>query len=74
MRLTIRGGLVGAGLVILLALIGVGGLLIVQALGPRISEEEATAAAISRVQQMNTGASGFTVVSARYDPAPDKGL
>jgi len=33
---------------------------------------EATAAAISRIQQMNTGASGFTLVSARYDPAPDR--
>ena len=72
MRLTVRSSLVAAGLVVLLALIGVGGLLIVQAMRPHISEEAATTAAISRIQQMNTGASGFIVVSARYDPAPDK--
>ena len=72
MRLTVRGSLVGAGLVILLALIGLGGLLIVQAVRPDISEADATAAAMNRIQQMNTGASGFALVSARYDPAPDK--
>ena len=72
MRLTVRRSLVGAGVVILLALIGVGGFLIAHALRPHISAEEATAAAINRVQQMNTGASEFTLVSARYEPAPDK--
>jgi hypothetical protein len=56
----------------LLVLIGISGLLVVQAVRPHVSVEEATAAAISRVQQMNTGAAGFTLVSARYDPAPDK--
>jgi hypothetical protein len=71
MRLTVRGSLVAAGAVILLALTGIGGLLIVQAITPHISVEEATAAAISQIQQMNTGSSGYTLVSARYDPAPD---
>ena len=49
-----------------------GGLLVVQAMRPHISIKEATAAATSQVQQMNTGSSGYTLVSARYDPAPDR--
>jgi len=51
---------------------GIGGALVVQAIRPHISVEEATAAAISQVQQMNTGSGGYTVVSARYDAAPDR--
>ena len=72
MRLTLRRSLVAGGVLILLVLTGTGGLLVVQVIRPHISEEEATAAAISGVQQMNTGSSGYTLVSARYDPAPDK--
>jgi hypothetical protein len=51
--------------------VGIGGLLLVQALRPHIPVEEATAAAINKVQQM-TGSSGYTLVSARYDLAPDR--
>jgi hypothetical protein len=40
-RLTLRGSLVSAGVVIALALIGIGGLLVVQAIRPHISVEEA---------------------------------
>ena len=47
-------------------------MLVVQAIRPHVSVDQATTAAISQVQQMNTGSSGYTVVSARYDPAPDK--
>ena len=71
-RLRVRGSLVVAGVVVLVVLTGIGGLLVMQAVRPHISVEEATAAAISRIQQMNTGASGFALVSARYDPSPDR--
>jgi len=56
----------------LLALAGISGLLIVRAVTPHISVGEATTAAISQIQQMNTGSGGYTLVNARYDPAPDK--
>ena len=61
-----------AGVAILVALIAIGGLLIVQALGPHISERDATAAALRQLQQMNPKVTGYSLVSARYDPAPDK--
>jgi hypothetical protein len=67
----LRRTLVAAGVVILLALTGIGGLLVVQAIRPHVSVEQATAAALRQVQQMNTGSNGYTVVSARYDPSPD---
>jgi len=71
-RLSVRRTFVPAGVLIALALTGIAGLLVVQAIRPHISVEEATAAAISQIQQMNTGSSGYTLVSARYDPAPDR--
>jgi len=71
-RLGLRRSLVTAAVVILLALAGTGGLLIAQAIRPHISVKEATAAAIGQVQQMNTGSSGYTLVNARYDLAPDR--
>ena len=72
MRLTLRGSLIAAGALVVVALIAIGGLLIGQASRPHISVEKATEAAISQIQQMNTGSSGYTLVSARYDPAPDR--
>ena len=51
---------------------GVGVLQVANAIRPHISLNEATAAATRQVQQMNTKSSGYTLVSARYDPSPDK--
>jgi hypothetical protein len=56
----------------LLALIAIGGVLAVQALGPHISRDAAVAAAVRQLQQMNPKVTGYSLVSARYDPAPDK--
>ena len=64
--------LVTASVATLLALIVVGGILISRALGPRISEKDATTAALRQLQQMNPKVTGYTLVSAQYDPAPDK--
>jgi hypothetical protein len=61
-----------AGVATLLALIAVGGILVSRALGPHISERDATTAALRQLQQMNPKLSGYTLASARYDPAPDK--
>lgn len=72
MRLTRRGSLIAAGILVAVVLIAIGGFVIVQALRPHVSVEEATAAAIGQIQQMNTGSSGYMLVSARYDPAPDR--
>ena len=63
---------VGVGIAILVVLVAIGGVLVVQALGPRISEKDATTAALRQLQQMNPKVTGYTLVSARYDPAPDK--
>jgi hypothetical protein len=71
-RLTSRGSLIAAGVLVVAVLAAIGGLLIVQAIRPHISVEEATAAAIGQIQQMNTGSSGYTLVSARYDLTPDR--
>jgi hypothetical protein len=64
--------LVTAGVATLLALIALGGILVSRALGPHISEKDATTAALRQLQQMNPKVTGYTLVSARYDPAPDK--
>ena len=57
---------------VVLALIVLVGLQVAQALGSRISEKDATAAALRQLQQMNPKVTGYSLVSARYDPAPDK--
>ena len=72
MRLTLRGSLSAAGVLVVAVLIAIGAWLIVQVIRPHVSVEEATAAAIGQIQQMNTGSSGYALVSARYDPAPDR--
>jgi len=65
--------LVTAGVAALLAVVvAIGGVLIVQALRPHVSQESATAAAVRKLQQMNPNVTGYTLVSARYDPAPDR--
>jgi hypothetical protein len=63
---------VTAGVAALLILVVVGGRLIVQALRPHISEKDATVIAVRQLQQMNANVTSYTLVSARYDPAPDK--
>jgi hypothetical protein len=67
-----RRTLVAAAVATLLALVVVGGILVAQALRPHISEKDATAAAVRQLQQMNPRVTGYRLVSARYDPAPDK--
>lgn len=64
--------LVTAGVATLLAVIGVGGIAVSRALGPHISEKDATTGALRQLQQMNPKVTGYALVSARYDPAPDK--
>ena len=64
--------LVVAGIATVLVVVAIGGMLVVQALRPHISQEAATAAAVSQLRQMNPKVAGYTLVSARYDPAPDK--
>src|ERR1700686_1393054 len=63
---------VGVGIAIVVVLVAIGGVLVVQALGPHISEKDATTAALRQLQQMNPKVTGYTLVSARDDPAPDK--
>jgi hypothetical protein len=70
--MTTRRILIAAGVTILVVLIAVGGILIARALGPRISEKDATVIALQWAQGMNSNVTGYSVVSARYDPAPDR--
>jgi hypothetical protein len=70
--MTTRRILIAAGVTILVVLIAVGGILIARALGPRISEKDATVIALQWAQGMNSNVIGYSVVSARYDPAPDR--
>jgi hypothetical protein len=64
--------LVAATAALLLALVVVGGILVARALGPRISERDATVIALRWAQGMNSNVTGYSVVSARYDPTPDR--
>jgi hypothetical protein len=63
---------VTVGIATLLALVAIGGVLVAQALGPHISEKDATTAALRQLQQMDPSVTGYSLVSARYDPAPDR--
>jgi hypothetical protein len=64
--------LISAAAALLLALVVIAGILVTRALGPHISEKDATLAAVRQLQQMKPSVTGFVLVSARYDPAPDK--
>jgi Kef-type K+ transport system membrane component KefB len=64
--------LVAAGIAILMVGIVIAGVLAARALGPRISEKDATVIALHWAQGMNSSVTGYSVVSARYDPAPDR--
>jgi hypothetical protein len=61
-----------AGVAILLVMLVIGVTLVARALGPHISEKDATIAALRQLQQMNSSVTGYSFVSARYDPAPDR--
>src|ERR1700737_2508775 len=50
----------------------IAGALVARALGPRISERDATVIALQWTKGMNANVTGYSVVSARYDPTPDK--
>jgi hypothetical protein len=67
-----RGLLATVALITFVVLIAIGAGLILQALRPRISQAQATAVALRQASQMDPGVHGFFVVSARYDPAPDR--
>jgi hypothetical protein len=60
-----------AGVAIVIVGLVVAGVLVARSLGPHISESQATLAAVRQLQQMNSSVTGYTLVSARYDPAPD---
>jgi len=72
MPLNIRRVVTAGAVVIALILAVVAGLLIIQALRPHVSQETGTTIALNRLHQMNSSVSGYVLVSARYDPAPDK--
>jgi hypothetical protein len=61
-----------AGVAILMVGLVIAGVFVARALGPRISEKEATVIALQWAQGMNPSVTGYSVVSARYDPAPDR--
>ena len=63
--------LIATSVTIFAVLIAISGILIARALGPHVSEQEATLAAVRQLQQMNSSVTGYTLVSARYDPVPD---
>jgi hypothetical protein len=72
MPLSIRRVVTAIAVVALILAVVVAGLLIIQALRPHVSRETATTIALNRLHQMNSSVSGYVLVSARYDPAPDK--
>jgi hypothetical protein len=61
-----------AGVAIVIVGLVVAGALVARALGPRISERDATVIALRWAQGMNSNVTGYSVVSARYDPTPDR--
>lgn len=72
MRLSRRQLLVGLVVLLLVPLIAAGGLLVVEALNPRVSMAQAAAAAVTQLRQMNPSVGGWDLVASRYDLMPDK--
>jgi hypothetical protein len=72
MLLSPRRVVVAAALGLALILAVVISLLIVQTLRPRVSQEAATAIALSQLQQENSSVTGYVLVRARYDSSPGK--
>lgn len=66
-----RLAIVGFAVILVLAVLG-GASLVIRAVSPHVSQRDATTIAIRQLQQMNPAVSGYVLVSARYDPAPDK--
>jgi hypothetical protein len=71
-RLNAHRPLTVAGLTTLVVFVAIGGLLVFQAVRPRVSQADATAVAMRQLRQMDPSVSGFVLVSARYNPAPDR--
>jgi hypothetical protein len=71
-RLTRRHLIAALGLIAFVGVVVTGGLLILQSFRPRVSEADASATALQQVRQMDPNTHGFVVVSARYNPAPDR--
>lgn len=66
-----RLAIAGSAVLLVLAVLA-GASLVIRALRPHVSQRDATTIAIGQLQQMNPAVSGYVLVSARYDPAPDK--
>lgn len=66
-QVVITGAIIAAAIFVMLA-----ALAIVHALQPPVSQASATSIALNQLHQMNPSVSGYTLVSARYNPAPDK--
>ena len=71
-RLTRRHLITALGLIAFVVVVGLGGLLVLQSLKPRVSQADATATALQQVRWMDPSVHGFVLVSARYNPAPDR--
>lgn len=50
----------------------VAGLFIIQALPSHVSRESATTIALNKLHEMNASVTGYVLVSARYQPTPDR--
>lgn len=48
------------------------GVSVLHALIPPVSQATATTLALNQLRQMNSSLNGYVLVSARYDPAPEK--
>jgi len=72
MRITRRDLLAAAAIIVLTALVATGGFQVLRGNQPQVSQASASAVALRQVAQTNPAVHGFAVVSASYDPAPDR--
>jgi len=72
MRITRRDLLAAAAIIVLIALVAIGGLQALRGNQPQVSKASASAVALRQLAQMNPAVHGFAVVSASYDPTPDR--
>ena len=70
--MTRRDLLAAAAIIVLTALVAIGGLQVLRGNQPQVSQASASALALRQVARTNPGVHGFVVVSASYDPSPDR--
>ena len=70
--MTRRELLAAAAIIGLIAVVAIGGLQVLRGNQPQVSQASASAVALRQLTQMNPAIHGFAVVSASYDPAPDR--